>query len=204
MFYVVIPTGKNMAGQSSKMKSRLSTIRYEMTRDFIAHHTSKIIPEFTSEDEQKMMEIFEIPDMKTCVVTGEKVAKSGGDHLFEVRGYLKKTGKVGIEQKWNRLPVSTSENIRYKKFKFTDDNGKSYTKNIGWEELTDAEFNLCTPKQQRLYRNIRKWFSYCDEKNVMLGVEMPDGARIEMEKAIDSAMDILLEGIERMKNTSSN
>ena len=169
-----------MAGQSSKMKSRLSTIRYEMTRDFIAHHTSKIIPEFTSEDEQKMMEIFEIPDMKTCVVTGEKVAKSGG------------------------LPVSTSENIRYKKFKFTDDNDKSYTKNIGWEELTDAEFNLCTSKQQRLYQNIRKWFSYCEEKNVVLGVEMPDAARIEMEKAIDSAMEILLEGIERMKNTSSN
>jgi len=37
-----------------------------------------------------------------------------------------------------------------------------------------------------------------------LGVEMPDSARIEMEKAIDSAMEILLEGIERMKNTSSN
>jgi hypothetical protein len=38
----------------------------------------------------------------------------------------------------------------------------------------------------------------------MLGVDMPDAARIEMEKAIDSAMEILLEGIERMKNTSSN
>lgn len=60
------------------------------------------------------------------------------------------------------------------------------------------------PKQQRLYRNIRKWFSYCEEKNVMLGVEMPEGARLEMEKAIDSAMDILLDGIERMKGTSSN
>lgn len=33
---------------------------------------------------------------------------------------------------------------------------------------------------------------------------MPEGARLEMEKAIDSAMDILLDGIERMKGTSSN
>jgi len=38
----------------------------------------------------------------------------------------------------------------------------------------------------------------------MLGVEMPDVARMEMEKAIDSAMEILLEGIERMKKSSSN
>ena len=38
----------------------------------------------------------------------------------------------------------------------------------------------------------------------MLGVEIPESARIEMEKAIDSAMDILLKGIERMKDTSSN
>jgi len=175
-----------------------------MTRDFIAHHTSKIIPDFTEKDEQKMMDIFGIPDLKTCVVTGEKVAKSGGDHLFEVRGYLKKTGKVGIEQKWNRLPVSTSENIRYKKFKFTDTNGKSYTKNIGWEELTEFEYENCTPQQQKLYRNIRNWFSYCEGKNVMLGVEMPEPARIEMENAIESAMEILLHGIENMKNTSSS
>ena len=104
-----------MAGQSSKMKSRLSTIRYEMTRDFIAHHTSKIIPEFTSEDEQKMMEIFEIPDMKTCVVTGEKVAKSGGDHLFEVRGYLKKLAglvlnKNGIDCRYQLAKTSAIRN----------------------------------------------------------------------------------------------
>jgi hypothetical protein len=52
-----------MAGQSSKMMSRLSTIRYEMTRDFIAHHTAKIIPEFTSEDEQKRR-IFDYANFK--------------------------------------------------------------------------------------------------------------------------------------------
>ena len=49
-----------MAGKSSKMKSRLSTIRYEMTRDFMSDFASKRVPQFTEEHESKLMEIFGI------------------------------------------------------------------------------------------------------------------------------------------------
>jgi hypothetical protein len=189
-----------MAGKSSKMKSRLSTIRYEMTRDFMSDFASKRVPQFTEEHENKLMEIFEIPNLKTCIVTGEKVAKSGGDHLFEVRGYLKKTGKVGIEQKWNRLPVSTGENIRYKKYKFTE-NGKEYVKNIGYELLTEDELRQCSKEKKALYHKIRNWVNYCERQNVSLGYIMPKEAEKEMEIAIEKAMEILLLGIENMKNS---
>ena len=190
-----------MTGKSSKIKSRLSTIRYEMTRDFIAHHTSTLIPDFTEENENKLMDIFKIPDLKTCIVTGEKVKKSGGDHLFEVRGYLKKTGKVGIEQKWNRLPVSTGENIRYKKYKFETLKGDMYTKNIGFELLTEQELRLCSDDKKSLYHKIRNWVDYCESQNVSLGYEMPKAAEREMDLAIQKAMDVLLAGIENMKQS---
>jgi len=189
-----------MANKSSKMKSRLSTIRYEMTRDFIAHYASTRVPEFTVENENKLMEIFQLPNLKTCIVTGEKVAKSGGDHLFEVRGYLKKTGKVGIEQKWNRLPVSTGENIRYKKYKF-ETNGKEYVKNIGFEILTEEELVKCSDEKKSLYHKIRNWVDYCEGQNVSLGFQMPEAAEREMENSIGKAMDILLTGIEKMKQS---
>ena len=101
-----------------------------MTRDFVADYTSRHIPEFTAKDEIAMKKIFSIPNLNTCVVTGQEVANSGGDHLFEVRGQFKKTGKVGIEQRWNRIPVLPEENKRYKKYEFVDPNGKKYYKNI--------------------------------------------------------------------------
>ena len=183
------------------MKSRLSTIRYEMTRDFIEYYTSDTIPEFTEDHATKLMEIFQIPNMQTCIVTGEKVAKGKGDHLFEVRGYLKKSGKVGIEQKWNMLPVSGTENTRYKKFKFTDKLGKKYTKNIGFEELTEEELAKCSDREKSLYQMIRRWFAYCESQNVKLGWEMPKSAEDEMEAAIDEAMQVLLMGIEKMKQS---
>lgn len=162
-----------MARISSNVNSRKSTIRYEMTRDFVAKYTAKFIPEFSNEDRVKMLEIFQIPDLKTCIVTGQKVAKTGGDHLFEVRGYYKKTGKVGIEQKWNRLPVTTGENKRYKKYEFIDENNKKYTKNIGYQKLTENELKMCDHGKKKLYNNIQKWIDHCDSRSVKLYVEMP-------------------------------
>jgi|GEM_PF-3569397 hypothetical protein len=198
LIYVGELLGMGMAKKSSNVRSRNSTIRYEMTRDFIANYTSKFIPGFSETDEAKMLEIFAIPDMKTCVVTGQKVSKTGGDHLFEVRGYYKKTGKVGIEQKWNRLPVTNDQNKRYKKYQFIDENEKKYTKNIGYENLTEEELKMCDEGQRELYQNIQTWIDYCDTRGVELGVEMPKDAEEKMNIAIEEAIDILEKGIENM------
>ncbi|MDB0004595.1 hypothetical protein N9E21_01850 [Candidatus Poseidoniaceae archaeon] len=193
-----------MAKKSSNVNSRKSTIRYEMTRDFVANYTAKFIPEFSDEDELKMLEIFNIPDLKTCIVTGQKVAKTGGDHLFEVRGYYKKTEKVGIEQKWNRLPVTTDENKRYKKYDFVDENHKKYTKNIGYQKLTEDELEMCDKQKKDLYNNIQNWVDYCDNRGVKLCVKMPTNAEKHMNTAIDEAFTILEKGIEKMVNSVGN
>ena len=191
-----------MSQHSNKIGSRLSTIRYEMTRDFMAHYTANKIPEFTEENEEMMLKIFQIPNMETCIVTGETIRKSGGDHLFEVRGYLRKTGKCGIEQKWNRLPVSTGQNVKYKKYKCHDKTGKEYKKNIGWEELTEDEFNQQTDDMKERYLQIRKWMKYCQSQGVSLGWELPEEAVNEMEKSISIAMENLQKGLTRMKEIS--
>ena len=193
-----------MAKKSSNVNSRKSTIRYEMTRDFVANYTAKFIPEFSDADQIKMLGIFKIPDLKTCIVTGQKVAKTGGDHLFEVRGYYKKTDKVGIEQKWNRLPVTTDENKRYKKYDFVDENHKRYTKNIGYQKLTKNELEMCDKGKKELYNNIQTWIDYCDSRGVKLYVKMPTEAEKQMNDAIDEAFAIFEKGIEKMVNSVGN
>lgn len=187
-----------MAKQARNVNSRKSTIRYEMTRDFVADYTSRHIPEFTAKDEIAMKKIFSIPNLNTCVVTGQEVAKSGGDHLFEVRGYFKKTGKVGIEQRWNRIPVLPEENKRYKKYEFVDPNGKKYYKNIGFEDLSDEELESCSLDKIRLYQSIKSWFEYCDERGVKLFVQMPKKAEEVMNNAVDLAFEILENGVNSM------
>ena len=42
---------------------------------------------------------YDVKDMKECFVTG-KQSKGVGDHLYEVNGYHRYTGKRGINDKW--------------------------------------------------------------------------------------------------------
>lgn len=137
-------------------------------------------PEYTKQDEIKKLEILDIPNSKTCFITGEN-SKGVGDHLYEINGYYRRTNKRGINDKWNILPVCGVENKRYKKIKFTMPNGRLVNKDIGYEQLDVEEFNymiesgdpeLC--KMADIFIKIIEWKSYVEKRNAKIYYEEPE------------------------------
>ena len=96
-------------------------------------------PVYTEEDHQKKLEIFEIPDDRTCFITGYD-SNGVGDHIYEINGYYRYTNRRGVNDNWNIVPVVGSRNKSYKKIKFTID-GSKVKKDIGYQELTDEELD---------------------------------------------------------------
>ena len=84
-----------------------------------------------------------------------KISNGKGDHIYEVRGFLKETGCYGSESEWNIIPVIGSENKKYKKM---------CGKDIGYETLTYDEFEQCTEQQRDIYKKIIKWKHYCNDR----------------------------------------
>ena len=115
-------TSKERAQKTAK--GRCSDQNYYLSKNLSAKYIElSPNPTFTEEDRQKKMEIFGVPDLKTCFIT-EQPSKGVGDHFKEINGYYAKTGMRGIDDEWNILPVSGSQNKSYKIMEYVIDGKK--------------------------------------------------------------------------------
>lgn len=136
-------------------------------------------PVYTEEDNKKKLEIFEIPDNRTCFITGNN-SNGVGDHIYEINGYYRYTNRRGVNDNWNIVPVVGSRNKSYKKIKFMMD-GSTVKKDIGYQELTDEEliFLLQSENEEHLtlvetYMKIMKWKEYVERRGAVMSYEEPD------------------------------
>jgi hypothetical protein len=176
--------------KAQKTAGRGSSLRYELIRDFSKLY-NKNIPEYTDSDKERKLEIFNIPNSETSIVSGEPTTKGGGDHLYEVRGYYRHTSQYGIESEWNKLPVTAGENKSYKKM---------CGKDVGWQKLTEEELTTLSEDNQILYRCIQEWFSYCESRGVSLCFEMPETVEDIMEETVENALTALRRGFQQMES----
>lgn len=116
------------------------------------------------QDREWKLKICGIPDERTCFVTKKSGGVGRGDHVFETKGYFKLTGKFGVDDDWNILPVAGSLNNTYKIFQFKD----GHVKNVGFQNLTRAELAECSKKQKHIYNVIRRWRAYTKRRNIRL------------------------------------
>ena len=144
-------------------------------------------PEFTDEDNKFKLEIFDIPDLDTCFITYTP-CKGVGDHIYEINNYFKKTGRRGIDDPWNTVPVCGKLNKGYKKFKFKM-NGKKIEKDIGYEELTIGELNFLISssieyynEMASIYCKMNDWKMYVEKRGAKMYYEESD----ELKKLRDT------------------
>jgi|TARA_B110000495_G_C22959092_1_gene562125 hypothetical protein len=149
-------------------------------------------PEFTQEDFKMKCEIFEIPDNKTCFVSGV-LSNAFSDHIYETIDYFKYTEERGINDNWNLVPVCGEYNKTYKNFKFTLEDGEKVKKNIGYENLTDDELlhlmsstNNNHIQMAEIYVKIFTWKLYAEKKGAKLSFKETPEMTIIRERFIDN------------------
>ena len=149
----------NLERSKGALMNRWSDQKYYLNR-YLYYKNHDTNPTFTREDLKKKCEILEIPNCKTCFITG-KECNGKGDHLFEINGYAKVTnGLHGVYDDWNTVPVIGSMNKTYKT-KYND-------KNIGYQELTDNDLLQCTDEQKTIYNKIQRWKEYVISRGASL------------------------------------
>jgi hypothetical protein len=123
-------------------------------------------PPFTRESAEKKLEICGIQDETTCACCGEKISGKGqGDHVWGRKEYHKYNGRYGIiDTPWNKLPICTKCNPRYKKITLTD----GTKKNIGRDDLTEEELKLVDPEDVRKVTMVSKWKAYAKKRGAVL------------------------------------
>ena len=164
-----------------KAKSRHGDQKYFLTKILCEKWLIKNPnPKYTQEDNQKKLEIFNIPDNKTCFVTGLK-SNGTGDHIYEINNYHKYTGRRGINDQWNIVPVTGSINKSYKKVKFTMPNGELVKKDVGYQKLTEEEKRYLLQSQDethikfiRVYKQLEKWNQYVIERGAVTSFVEPN------------------------------
>jgi len=175
--------------------SRWSDQYYYYTRVIYDNHYNKMNPKFTEEDRKKKCEILNITNCKTCFISNEK-SKGVGDHLFEINGYAKVTnGKHGTYDEWNTVPVIGKLNKSYKKFKFENGN----TKDIGYQKLTQEEFNECSEKNKDIYIKIMKWQKYVLSRGARLYWEMTEKQSLWLDQKEKEYKRIVMKDIQEIK-----
>ena len=160
--------------------SRVSDQNYYLSKILSEQYLEKNPnPTYTDEDEKKKLEIFQIPNNKTCFVTHNE-SNGTGDHIYEINGYYKKTNKRGINDDWNLVPVVGKLNKSYKKIKF-EMNGETIVKDIGYQSLTGVEerFLLSSSNENYLRMGlishmIDKWKQYVKERGAKMCYEEGD------------------------------
>tara|TARA_B110000483_G_C18116293_1_gene511780 strand:- start:296 stop:1324 length:1029 start_codon:yes stop_codon:yes gene_type:complete len=168
-------------------KKRWSDQKYYFTqyifRNKIEKNTLPPNPPVTGEHRAEKLRIFGIADESTCIVTG-MISSGAGDHMFEINGYAKKTGKHGRYDWWNTVPVVGKWNKRYKKIPVMGPNGPIKI-DIGLSLLLDADIadsqlitteqlSKATEEQQRLYNMFKEWKEYCIQQGASLYFEFDD------------------------------
>lgn len=136
-------------------------------------------PVYTEEHHKKKLEIFEIPNNRTCFITGDD-SNGVGDHIYEINGYYRHTNRRGVNDDWNIVPVVGSKNKSYKKIKFTMD-GSKVKRDIGYQELTEEEqlFLLQSENEEHIkfmetYMKIMKWKEYVHRCGAVMSYKEPE------------------------------
>ena len=171
-------TSKERAQKTAK--GRCSDQNYYLSKNLSAKYIElSPNPTFTEEDRQKKMEIFGVPDLKTCFIT-EQPSKGVGDHFKEINGYYAKTGMRGIDDEWNILPVSGSQNKSYKIMEYVID-GKKIKKNIGYESISDDELlYLASSENEKyiqyydIYVKVWNWERYVENRGAKMWYKEPE------------------------------
>lgn len=151
---------------------------------------------FTKQDREKKLEIFGVQNERECFVTGVNTGVGRGDHIKEIRGYsdyYRKNHKYegfifcGSNTDWNTAPVSIAENTRYKKM---------LGKDIGRDELTDAEYDMCTGEQKQIHDKLREWEEYVTSKGAKMYQLIPD----EIDNDTQAMLDVGFEFFDKAMN----
>lgn len=168
---------------------RNTTIQRDLVRDI--ENGLQLNPVFTDTDRAVRDALF---DPTLCFVSGKDIGPGAtGDHLYEVRNYHRFTKRYGVDSQWNRIPVHHTENTKYKVFEIymEDDNTKVNRKvkrNVGFETLTKAEYEACTPKEQFIYDLLQAWKTYVGYRGVQLSFELPDATTERMNEVVRRAL----------------
>ena len=168
-------------------------------------------PVFTEEDRQKKMEIFGVPDLKTCFIT-EEPSNGVGDHFKEINGYYAKTGMRGIDDEWNILPVSGSQNKSYKIMEYVID-GKKIKKNIGYESISDDELlYLASSENEKyiqyydIYVKVWNWERYVENRGAKMWYKEPESfeniRKVHKEKYVNDLWIPIFELINQITSIS--
>ena len=170
-------------------------------------------PTFTEEDRQKKMEIFGVENLNTCFITGEP-SKGVGDHFKEINGYYAKTGMRGIDDEWNILPVSGSQNKSYKIMEYVID-GKKIKKNIGFESIPDWELlHLASSENEvylqyyDIYVKVWNWQRYAENRGAKMWYKEPESfeniRKVFKEKYVSDLWIPILELINQITSISES
>ena len=133
----------------------------------------------TAADKAAKKRIFDIEKDNQCVVSG-MISSGAGDHMFEINGYAKKTGKHGRYDWWNTIPVIGLWNKKYKKIPVMTKTGPE-VKDIGlhylpadhpeYVEITAEQLEECLPEHVRIYNMFVEWKKYCESQGISLFFE---------------------------------
>ena len=134
-----------------------------------------INPPFTEKDLQKKLSICGVPNVRTCLITRKEKGVKVGDHIFETKGYYRKTGRYGVDDEWNTLPVCGAKNMSYKVFRRAN-------KNIGYQTLTKRELQKCTKQQCRIYKIITRWKRYVKSRGAKLSFKLTAKQEAHLEQ----------------------
>ena len=148
--------------------------RISWTCDAIQSSAPTNIP-FEKKDREEKLKICGLvgAPKKTCAICGRQGTLAQGDHIWGRMEYYTKTKKAGIVKgKWNTLPVCsrTGCNKSYKKITLTN----GVKKDIGKDELTEAELNLVSPKDEKAVDIVRKWKAYAKGRGAVLWFELDE------------------------------
>jgi len=133
----------------------------------------------TAADKGAKKRIFDIEKDNQCVISG-MISSGAGDHMFEINGYAKQTGKHGRYDWWNTIPVIGLWNKKYKKIPVMTREGP-VVKDIGlhylpvdhpeYVEITAEQLEECLPEHGRIYNMFVEWKKYCESQGVSLFFE---------------------------------
>lgn len=193
---------KNNKLKTIEKRKKRALARHTDSHYYITKYLTSVIvynPIFEDRDLNKKLEIFGIPDIHTCFISGTTQQGKGGDHLFEINGYSNITDFRGVDDEWNMIPVSSKYNVSYKIIKFSM-NDKIVKKNIGYEELTDEELSCLEESDRTIYEKISAWIKYVSKRGAIIKFKNPNNYnkvledfseeyKLAMEKAIRKCED---------------
>ena len=181
-----------MTSFAKELQSKKPTLQRAAIIDITRRLETILNPPFEEKDKIRKLEILGISTLRECFVTNKPLTKSGrGDHLYEMRGYYSKTGEYGLESKWNMLPVLSTLNTQYKKFKTVD-------KDIGWQTLTQEELDQCTEHERDIYDKVSKWKAYVASRGAVLSCSLSHELTTEMNTDIQYSINLMTQTMNRI------